>query len=417
MPTSSPAVATQPVGVFTKAALAEVSASATAPDALAACTNGQIVGKSESDDGTGVVRPSLPDCEICGTAAAAKYRCPACDRRTCCVVCVREHKTRFGCTGKRPRAEYVAPLKAFDDRLVMRDYNFLDDVDSVVDRANRNIRILSSDVGIQARRHQMRISLARMAASAGRRMKLIFAPSAFGLARSNTTKVIGGCKYRKGKGKGKMKGKGKGKGKSKGKGKDEEFEDDGYGSKPAYIAWRVEWRFGPRGQTGFETKLVDNTLPEHEVVGPSLARFLGDDWKFGPTRHLLLPYVEAGVDKLEVFLKQPPRTALPAELSENESESADEDTKWRRTPRQFPMAPAPPPFCKLDKSRTFRENLAGRSLVEFPVIYVALPRDVGCFDCGQDVFSNESEIECPSEGMVDDEGESVGGSEGEGEDV
>eukprot|EP00928_Gymnodinium_smaydae_P051868 TRINITY_DN3552_c0_g1_i1.p1 TRINITY_DN3552_c0_g1~~TRINITY_DN3552_c0_g1_i1.p1 ORF type:complete len:392 (-),score=116.52 TRINITY_DN3552_c0_g1_i1:44-1177(-) len=338
---------------------------------------------------------ALPSCDICG-GAGGKYRCPACERRTCCLACVNEHKKKYGCTGKRPRADYVAPLKAFDDRVVTRDFGFLEEVDTAIDGANRAFRRQGFDLRVhQGRRHSQRSGIARACAAPERRTRLILAPSALDLARRNTSKLVEpGGSTRKGKAKGK--GKGKSKGKSKGKG-------DGLGERPSHIAWRVEWHFGP-------TLLEDRALPEFEVVGPSLARFLENTWSGGMTKHRLLPYAEAGLDALEVFLEQPPRISLNESLAESDDdeevddeddeeeeeeesreEESDEEGGAKRSAegrgraakrkarwRQLQQAPAAP-YCKLDKSKSFRENLAGRAIVEFPVLHVALPSEVSRF--------------------------------------
>ena len=44
-------------------------------------------------------------CQACGKPS--KYRCPACDVRSCCLACVRAHKKASGCTGQRPRVTGV----------------------------------------------------------------------------------------------------------------------------------------------------------------------------------------------------------------------------------------------------------------------------------------------------------------------
>ncbi|CAJ1428779.1 unnamed protein product [Effrenium voratum] len=143
-------------------------------------------------------------------------------------------------------------------------------------------------------------------------MRLILAPFAMTIARENTSRVVDG-------GKGRRKGKGKGKGK---KGEQE---------KPAYIAWRVDWHFGHCGQV-----LTDKNLPEHEVVGRVLERFLNNSCAWGPTRHLLAPYVEHGADKLEVFLHQP-RVKEPELPGQAESEEEPE----AGSTVSLPMCPPP----------------------------------------------------------------------------
>ncbi|CAK0859135.1 unnamed protein product, partial [Prorocentrum cordatum] len=84
---------------------------ASAPAGPAAAAAG-----AEPEAGPGCRRPAL--CEWCGEGAA-KYRCPACELRTCSAACVRAHKEERECSGKRPRTSFVAPLRAFSNQDVI----------------------------------------------------------------------------------------------------------------------------------------------------------------------------------------------------------------------------------------------------------------------------------------------------------
>lgn len=53
-------------------------------------------------------------CEIC-QSAPSKYTCPGCDVKTCSVTCVKEHKTRLGCSGERNRLAFV-DMTEYSDR-------------------------------------------------------------------------------------------------------------------------------------------------------------------------------------------------------------------------------------------------------------------------------------------------------------
>ncbi|CAK0859137.1 unnamed protein product [Prorocentrum cordatum] len=159
------------------------------------------------------------------------------------------------------------------------------------------------------------------------------------------------------------------------------------GAKPEYIAWKVDWHFRASGQL-----LTDRGLPEHEVIGPALDRFLQNTCPWGATRHLVLPYADAGLEALEVFLHQPRRTVAPVEsfsrdtrwneVDDRESDSDDEDEAQRASRRAAMAATlaALPEFLRLDKGRSLRENLIGRAIVEFPVLHVALPSEVAQYE-------------------------------------
>jgi len=269
-----------------------------------------------------LARPTPPLCAICNSAES-KYRCPACNVRTCSGACVQKHKQDTGCTGKRPPAEFVAPLKAFTDSMLLRDYGLLEQADFAVDRANRDFNRGNTDLKLDsASRHRKRIILARVCAAPERQMKLVLAPGGMSLARRNTTYVVGGPVMEKGKGKGKTKGKEKGKGKGKGKwdkGKGKGKTKTKVGFEPYCINWRVEWHFG-----ACDKVFAHRTLKETEVLGTVLAALLESDPASGqPTKHMLLPYAEAGLEQLEVFLEQPGRARLATTLAKGGLSTAE----------------------------------------------------------------------------------------------
>lgn len=66
-----------------------------------------------------------------------KYRCPACDTRTCSLACSKAHKQHTGCTGKRSRTEMVT-LSDFTERQLLSDYKFLEEAARLNDVAQRS---------------------------------------------------------------------------------------------------------------------------------------------------------------------------------------------------------------------------------------------------------------------------------------
>jgi len=319
-------------------------------------------------------------CDSCGSTAV-KYRCPACERRTCSAPCVAEHKVRHSCTGKRPRAEFVAPLRNFTDRVVAKDFCFLEEVDAAVDRADRSLRLRCTELRLyQQKRHLQRVALARACAERGTR--LILAPAAMDLARNNSTQLKGG-----GGGGGNANNNN-----SWGRKFRRPFGGRGYGvsAVPQWISWKVEWHFGRSGQV-----LTDKGLAEHEVLGPSLDRFFQNKCPWGATRHLLLPYADAGLEQLEVYLHQPPRVAAAADgkgdgrgrrggesSEEDEEEGSGEEDKGSDDSSSTPAVANHVLFQRLDKSLSLRENFRGRAIVEFPVLHVALPQELASFASG-----------------------------------
>lgn len=75
---------------------------------------------------------------VCGECKkeAAKYKCPGCDLRSCSLPCVRAHKERTSCSGKRNRTTFV-PIASFDDNRLLSDYNLLEEVLRLSDSAKR----------------------------------------------------------------------------------------------------------------------------------------------------------------------------------------------------------------------------------------------------------------------------------------
>ncbi|MCO5554204.1 hypothetical protein L7F22_007732 [Adiantum nelumboides] len=70
----------------------------------------------EAEEGGGEKRAmarGVVNCEEC-KKEVAKYKCPACSLRSCSLPCVRAHKTRTSCSGKRDRTGFV-PMDSFDD--------------------------------------------------------------------------------------------------------------------------------------------------------------------------------------------------------------------------------------------------------------------------------------------------------------
>lgn len=52
-------------------------------------------------------------CELCGKVQW-KYKCPRCDKKTCCLACVKQHKVETNCNGIRDKTAFVK-MKAMTD--------------------------------------------------------------------------------------------------------------------------------------------------------------------------------------------------------------------------------------------------------------------------------------------------------------
>ncbi|CAJ1956361.1 unnamed protein product [Cylindrotheca closterium] len=74
-------------------------------------------------------------CEECKIKEAI-YQCPRCNIRTCSLECVRTHKTKTDCNGKRNREAFL-PLCRMSDSSLRSDYFFLEEV---LDRMPRDAK-------------------------------------------------------------------------------------------------------------------------------------------------------------------------------------------------------------------------------------------------------------------------------------
>eukprot|EP01059_Diplonema_ambulator_P012750 TRINITY_DN23207_c0_g1_i1.p1 TRINITY_DN23207_c0_g1~~TRINITY_DN23207_c0_g1_i1.p1 ORF type:complete len:335 (+),score=61.05 TRINITY_DN23207_c0_g1_i1:55-1059(+) len=84
---------------------------------------------------TGVKRKRAMVCCICG--GDGKYRCPGCGRETCSVGCVKEHKEKWACDGKRkPR---MVCAEEYDETTLYEDYFFLEKFVDVVKGFKKNL--------------------------------------------------------------------------------------------------------------------------------------------------------------------------------------------------------------------------------------------------------------------------------------
>ena len=181
-------------------------------------------------------------CQECGKVAP-KYTCPACAQRTCSLACVRAHKARMGCDGKRA-IKFVA-MEDFGDREMFRDIAFLDDAKRVCDVAHRHRptpprRVLPpflKSLRFQARR---------------RGVRLLFLQPGMKMRRENST-----CFH---------------------KAKDR-------------FSWRVEWRFRDADPAAVVT---DDRLDDRAVIRDVLERAAAATGG-----------VSGGVDGLRVFLQRP----------------------------------------------------------------------------------------------------------------
>ncbi|KAM9762498.1 box C/D snoRNA protein 1 [Menidia menidia] len=120
---------------------------------------------------------SLASCEVCGSREA-KYRCPACLKQSCSLLCVKKHKDDSGCSGVRDKTAFVT-LSHFDEMALLSDYRFLEDTGRFADGASRDNLIRTPRNTFKAKR----------LASHARKMNITlrFLPVTFTKSRENST--------------------------------------------------------------------------------------------------------------------------------------------------------------------------------------------------------------------------------------
>ena len=89
-------------------------------------------------------------CEVCGSNLA-KYKCPKCLMQTCCLACVKLHKQKYSCDGKRNPGKFIS-IQEFKDRDLHRDYHFLEGVRQVAESSKRTLVNICGKAGSNGRR-------------------------------------------------------------------------------------------------------------------------------------------------------------------------------------------------------------------------------------------------------------------------
>lgn len=256
-----------------------------------------VEGGSESSDSSassfssGRI-PRLGICEVCNSLEA-KYTCPRCEVKTCCLGCLQIHKKELKCSGIRDRTKYI-PVKQMTKMDFMSDYNFLEECTRFVEDRKCDKTKKFSQFNKMLPTNQFRL---RNAAKE-RKIALRFLLQNFTRSKSNTTHYV---------------------------------------HKSKLIFWRVEWIF-PNAEN---LKFADDSLNETEVLGKLLDKYLNPDSREEYAGKSSLAYYQSrGANTIKVLLKA-------------------EGVKKSQTR-----------YYELDIKDSLRNNLAGKTLVEFPIIYV-----------------------------------------------
>ncbi|KAJ4867151.1 HIT-type Zinc finger family protein [Raphanus sativus] len=207
------------------------------------------------------------DDKVCGECKSNpwKYKCPGCSIRSCGLPCVKAHKKRTGCTGKRKLTDFV-PLSKFDDNLLLSDYNMLEETKRVAESAlrrrqqlcknNPNFRFLYAKNPYFKLPFDLR---SLKSAADGRGTKLWLLPGGMLKRDKNQTR---------------------------------------FDNRRKCIHWTVEWRFHST-----DVVLVDHGVGEDT----SLCSVIENHLKPGPWIHKLKPFCDVDLDSLKLFIRKYPK--------------------------------------------------------------------------------------------------------------
>ncbi|KAL1131564.1 hypothetical protein AAG570_011180, partial [Ranatra chinensis] len=121
----------------------------------------------------------LGQCEVCDKNSA-KYTCPECEVKTCCIGCVNIHKKELECTGIRNRVKYKS-LHNFTNLDLQNDYILLEEIARFSDQAAKGISHKKQNLPVLQVLYKLKEAAKR------RRVRLLFLPFRFSSHKNNTT--------------------------------------------------------------------------------------------------------------------------------------------------------------------------------------------------------------------------------------
>ncbi|XP_045792724.1 box C/D snoRNA protein 1-like [Trifolium pratense] len=196
---------------------------------------------------------TLTQCGEC-KSNPSKYKCPGCSIQSCSLPCVKAHKLRTGCTGKRNQTQFVH-ISKFNDSILLSDYNLLEEVKRVSEAASRMRSKLGMSTNFRLPHHLK--SLQNAARS--RRTKLRFLPNGMSKREKNQSQYD----YRK-----------------------------------KTIHWTIEWRFHSTNVVLHDHRVDENT---------NFCSILEKHLKPGPWNHPLKEFCDDQLDCLKLFIRKYPK--------------------------------------------------------------------------------------------------------------
>eukprot|EP00126_Sphaerothecum_destruens_P010475 Sdes_comp20751_c0_seq1m16673 len=81
------------------------------------------------------IHKSTTKCCLCENQP--KYKCPRCEKQTCSLDCVKNHKQLFSCSGKRNRTEFI-PISEYSASTFFSDFTLLEEISRFSDQSRRD---------------------------------------------------------------------------------------------------------------------------------------------------------------------------------------------------------------------------------------------------------------------------------------
>ncbi|KAF4677580.1 hypothetical protein FOL47_000535 [Perkinsus chesapeaki] len=351
-------------------------------------------------------------CQVC-KKSEFKYTCPACSVKTCSLACVNAHKANSKCTGKRALVEHVA-INEFDEKVLRRDISLLEDAsckahtaqthsletrnDSVVRKGGGGRQVVIRLIEILGRSSGTLRDIRKLRDFLSKRSPLTtlhLVPDLFQLAKRNSSCL----KYPGGKPKSK---KGEQQQQQQPEKTEEPNADAGKADPEAtkgestlapqeprqepVVHWKLEWRFQPAKEGGEEV-VLNEVCSEDAKSGDLIEALVGNRWR-RDLADSIPDYIAAGTEKVSVFMKV---------LMSHKPHTYHDESPYNNTEQDLSRCNK---FWLLDASKSIKENLYYRVVVEHPVFIVTL--DASKFPVMVEEPQPIKEVEEPAAEPVDE---------------
>ncbi|KAJ8771998.1 hypothetical protein K2173_027175 [Erythroxylum novogranatense] len=195
-------------------------------------------------------------CEEC-KENPSKYKCPGCSLCSCSLACVKAHKLRTGCSGSNRTGTPFVPLSQFNDRILLSDYNLLEETKRVTESARR-LRGRLRAFPYPKLPNYLRIL---KGAASARRTKLLLLPPGMSKREINQSR---------------------------------------YDQRKKFISWTIEWRFH---STTDVVVLLDHRIHEDTILYSVMEKHLNP----GPWNHPVRQFSLEQPDSLKYFIRKYPK--------------------------------------------------------------------------------------------------------------